>query len=160
VAEDTFRAAFGELNTPENMDAHCRDSYGEALQEAEILHHGMVTLLCEHEGEVVGFAQLRWSEAPACVSAKNPGEIQRLYVLGRWHGKGVAQALMDACIDRMRRRESDAVWLGVWEHNPRAIAFYRKYGFAEVGDHIFAVGADPQRDIVMVRVVALAPASN
>jgi RimJ/RimL family protein N-acetyltransferase len=41
----------------------------------------------------------------------------------------------------------------VWEHNPRAIAFYRKFGFVAVGDHIFPVDHDPQRDILMARPV-------
>jgi ribosomal protein S18 acetylase RimI-like enzyme len=48
-------------------------------------------------------------------------------------------------------RGSDAVWLGVWEHNPRAISFYRKFGFVEAGEQTFHPGRDPQRDIVMVR---------
>ena len=68
-----------------------------------------------------------------------------------WHGKGLAQALMDACIGELRRQNADAVWLGVWEHNPRAIAFYRKCGFTEVGEHVFVLGEDPQRDVVMVK---------
>lgn len=153
VAESTFRATFAAMNTPENIDAHCRASYGESLQAAEIAHPAMLTLLCEHEGELVGFAQLRWSDPPDCVAGERPGEIQRLYVVDRWHGKGVAQALMTACIEQMKRRGSDVVWLGVWEHNPRAIAFYTKYGFTEVGDHTFLLGSDPQRDIVMTRPV-------
>jgi ribosomal protein S18 acetylase RimI-like enzyme len=45
------------------------------------------------------------------------------------------------------------LWLGVWERNPRAISFYKKWGFVEEGDHTFALGGDPQRDIVMVRAV-------
>jgi RimJ/RimL family protein N-acetyltransferase len=61
---------------------------------------------------------------------------------------------MNACIDVMRDRRSDVVWLGVWERNPRAIAFYRKFGFVEVGDKVFPLGTDPQRDIVMARSVA------
>jgi ribosomal protein S18 acetylase RimI-like enzyme len=43
------------------------------------------------------------------------------------------------------------VWLGVWEHNPRAIAFYKKYGFISVGEHPFPLGGDLQRDIVMAK---------
>jgi ribosomal protein S18 acetylase RimI-like enzyme len=66
---------------------------------------------------------------------------------------GVARKLMLACLDEMRARRSDVVWLGVWEHNPRAIAFYRKFGFAEVGEHIFPLGRDPQRDVLMSRSV-------
>lgn len=85
------------------------------------------------------------------MSGSTPGEIHRLYVDRDWHGKGLAPALMDACLQALKVHGSDVVWLGVWEHNPRAIAFYRKFGFAEVGDHVFPVGNDPQRDIIMMR---------
>ena len=111
----------------------------------------MVTLLCEHGERLVGFAQLRWGEAPSCVVAEAPGEVQRLYVARDCHGKGVAHDLMNACMDEMRFHRSDVVWLGVWERNPRAIAFYKKFGFLEVGVHVFPLGSDPQRDIVMSR---------
>jgi ribosomal protein S18 acetylase RimI-like enzyme len=88
------------------------------------------------------------------VVAAAPGEVQRLYVAREFHGMGIARSLMLACLDEMNVVRSDVAWLGVWEHNPRAIAFYRKFGFAEVGEHIFPLGSDPQRDIVMARPVA------
>lgn len=103
--------------------------------------------------------RLRWCDAPDCVAAQSPGEIQRLYVVDAWHGKGIAQDLMHACIREMEARGSDVAWLGVWERNPRAISFYRKFGFVEVGDHFFSLGNDPQRDIVMARSIAGSPLS-
>ena len=60
---------------------------------------------------------------------------------------------MQAAIDEAQRRGHDTLWLGVWEHNPRARAFYRKWGFVEVGTHIFVLGSDPQTDILMQRVM-------
>lgn len=157
LAEATFRDTFGAANTAEDMDLHCRTSYGEAIQASEIANPDMLTLLGEEDGRLVGFAQLRWGGAPDCVAGAAAGEIQRLYVARDWHGKGVAQALMHACLEAMRARGSDVAWLGVWERNPRAIAFYRKFGFVAVGEHVFAVGSDPQRDIVMARPVAASP---
>lgn len=154
LAEETFRETFGGVNTAEDMSLHCRTSYGKAIQSAEISDPNMVTLVCEDGGTLIAFAQLRWSEAPGCVSAISPGEIQRLYVSKSWHGKGIAQDLMTASLIEMKTRESDVVWLGVWERNPRAIAFYKKFGFEEVGSHVFALGRDPQRDIIMVRLVS------
>jgi diamine N-acetyltransferase len=154
LAEATFRSTFGAANAHEDMDLHCRSRYSEAIQSGEIADPDMLTLLSVAAEGLVGFAQLHWDGAPACVSARSPGEIQRLYVADEWHGKGIAQDLMNACIEALRARGSDVVWLGVWEHNPRAIAFYRKSGFVEVGDHVFSVGNDPQRDIVMARPVA------
>jgi ribosomal protein S18 acetylase RimI-like enzyme len=41
------------------------------------------------------------------------------------------------------------LWLGVWERNPRAIAFYTKCGFADVGEHAFVFGTEQQSDRVM-----------
>lgn len=154
IAEATFRATFGAMNDAAHMDVHCRRSYGESIQAAEISRPDMVTLVSEDDACLVGYAQLRWRGAPPCVAATSPGKIQRLYVVAAWQGRGLAQALMQACIDEMAQRGSDAVWLGVWERNVRAIAFYGKFGFVEVGEHEFPLGGDPQRDIVMARPVA------
>jgi ribosomal protein S18 acetylase RimI-like enzyme len=153
VAERTFRETFGVRNTAEDMDLHCQLNYGETIQMREIAAPNLTTFLAEEEDRLVGYAQVRWDGAPNCVLAKSPGELQRLYVVTDWHGKGIAQGLMDACIAEMKGHGTDVVWLGVWERNPRAISFYKKYGFVEVGDRVFPLGSDPQRDIVMARSV-------
>jgi ribosomal protein S18 acetylase RimI-like enzyme len=153
LAEETFRETFAAVNTPEDMDLHCRTSYSAAIQAEEIAAPNRVTLLCEHGGRLLGFAQVRWDRAPSCVVADAPGEIQRLYVISEFHAKGVAHDLMNACMDEMTGQRSDVVWLGVWERNPKAIAFYRKFGFHELGEQVFRVGSDAQRDIVMARPV-------
>jgi diamine N-acetyltransferase len=153
IAEQTFRDTFSGMNKPEDMDLYCRSAFGEIIQAAEIANASMVTLLYEQGTKLLGFAQLRWGKPPNSVLAQAPGEIQRLYVVRDSKGRGVAHELMNACIGEMLRHGSDVVWLGVWERNPRAIAFYKKFEFREVGEHVFTVGTDPQRDIVMARLV-------
>jgi len=150
-AEETFRETFGAVNAADDMDRYCRASFGEAIQASEIRDPGRVTLLSEDGGRLVGFAQLRWDAAPSCVAAARPGEIQRLYVASDRHGAGVARGLMEACLTELQARGSDLAWLGVSGQNSRAIAFYRKFGFAAVGEHEFLLGQDSQRDIVMAR---------
>jgi ribosomal protein S18 acetylase RimI-like enzyme len=154
LQERTFRDAFEASNTPEDLALHCQAHYGEAIQQRELSDLDIEVLVCEHDGDLGAFAQLRTRKPPACVVAERPLEVQRFYVSNEWHGKRLAHDLMTAVIERARQRGADQVWLGVWEHNPRAIAFYRKWGFSEVGDHIFPLGTDPQRDIVMTRIVS------
>lgn len=154
LAELTFRETFAAVNTTENMQLHCQASYSHAIQADEISDPKMTTLLCSEGNELIGFAQLRWSSAPSCISSENAGEIQRLYVRSEWHGKGVAQDLMHASLAEMATHGSGLVWLGVWEKNPRAISFYRKFGFVEAGEHIFPLGTDAQRDVVMALRIA------
>ena len=152
LAERTFRETFGAANSKADMDAHCAENFGKALQLAEISDPDWSTLVAQADaGELVGYGQLRWSSAPACVAGSRPAEIYRLYVDSRRHGRGVAPMLMDALLQQAKEGSADTVWLGVWARNPRAIAYYRKSGFREVGEHRFMLGSDSQRDIVMSR---------
>jgi diamine N-acetyltransferase len=151
LAERTFRDTFAADNTKDDMDLHCTETFGAAIQGEEIADSSFVTLVAEHEGALIGYGQLQWRAAPEAVVAEKPAEIARLYVDRGWHGRGVAQQLMAALLSAAAAGGADRVWLGVWEHNPRAIAFYRKHGFVEVGSHVFQLGRDPQRDLLMVR---------
>ena len=151
LAETTFRETFGSLNHHEDMELHCRKSYGEAIQAAEIEARDRTTIVSEAEGELVGFGQLDWGTPPACIALAGVAEIQRLYVERRWHGRGVAQGLMESLIGAAAHHGASAIWLGVWERNSRALAFYQKSGFVEVGVHSFLLGKDPQRDLVLIR---------
>jgi diamine N-acetyltransferase len=149
LAERTFRATFAAGSSAEHMERHCVRSYGEALQAAEIADGEVRTLLAHRGEELAGFAQLRLAGPPPACVAGPAVEIQRLYVDVPWHGQGVAPALMRALLALAAQQGATRVWLGVWEHNPRAIAFYEKFGLRVVGAHDFDLGGDLQRDLVM-----------
>lgn len=146
--ERAFRDAFGADNNPDDLEAFLAKAYGEAQQRAEIERMDGVTLLVEQEGALAGFAQLR--RAPC---AWGEVELARFYVDRTHHGHGIAQALMAATLDAARALGGTTLWLGVWERNPRAIAFYAKCGFRDAGSHPFLVGSDLQTDRIMVRAV-------
>jgi GNAT superfamily N-acetyltransferase len=92
----------------------------------------------------------RESAPPSCVTGPAPIELARFYVDRPWHGHGIAPLLLDACIAEARRRGGKTLWLGVYEHNKRAVRFYEKGGFRDVGSHYFVLGSDKQIDRVMV----------
>jgi len=154
LAERTFRDTFTEVNTPENMAAHAAASYGIDKQRAEIESDRIRTLLVELDGVVAGYAQLRNGHHPDCVSAENAIELWRFYIDRSGIGRGLAQHLMQAVVAEAAEWNGRALWLGVWEQNPRAIAFYRKCGFVEVGAHVFRLGDDAQTDLIMQRELA------
>ena len=151
IAEATFRQAFGSANSVRDTAMHCAKNFGHALQLAEIQDPRVLTIVVEATPGLVGYGQLRAGHAPECIKARSAREIHRFYVDHGWHGKGVAQALMARLLQSARAEGSDCVWLGVWERNPRAIAFYQKAGFAVVGEHAFKLGDDTQRDVIMSR---------
>jgi len=154
LAERTFRDTFAAVNTPEDMAAHAAASYGADKQRTEIESERIRTLLVESDGSLAGYAQLRIGPAPECVKADRAVELWRFYIDRDWIGRGLAPRLMDAVHAEAVALDANTLWLGVWERNPRAIAFYRKYGFVEVGAHVFQLGNDAQTDLIMQRELA------
>lgn len=151
LAARTFRDTFGADNRPEDLALHLATAYGPEQQAREIEDPVMITLVADVAGTLVAFAQLRRGAAPMCVTGPAPIEIQRFYLAAEWHGRGLAQTLMAQALDTARAAGAETIWLGVWERNPRAIAFYRKAGYADVGAHSFVVGSDPQTDRILTR---------
>lgn len=147
----TFRETFAADNSVEDMDRHLASTWSPQLQRQEIEDPDVDSLvLADGHGQWLAFAQLRANHASDGVPAEGSIELWRFYVDQPWHGRGVAGALMQAAKQRALRRGASSMWLGVWEKNARAQAFYRKHGFQRVGRKVFVVGSDPQTDDVML----------
>jgi ribosomal protein S18 acetylase RimI-like enzyme len=153
-----FRETFAKDNTPEDMAFFLANTFTEQKQREELTDPRGVTLFIDVEGETAGYAQLRDTPLPDCIAAMPaPIELARFYIDAAWHGRGLAQALMTAVDDVATARGARSLWLGVWEHNARAQAFYRKFNFVPVGSHVFLLGTDEQTDVLMARPL---PAAN
>jgi ribosomal protein S18 acetylase RimI-like enzyme len=162
LAAATFRETYESENTPENMATYVAEMFSSAKQAAEVSDPAAVVLVAERAGaidarELIGYVHLAGGPAPREIVGSKPIEIKRFYVLRSFHGRGVAHALMDAAIAAARANGADTIWLGVWERNARAAAFYAKYGFMRVGQQIFVLGADAQTDWLLARPVATPP---
>jgi len=140
-----FHDTFAAHNRPEDMKAFLSTAYGADVQLAEINDPARITLVVEEGEALIAYAQLR-VHVPEI-------EIGRFYVDSARHGRGIAQSLMSAVLDLARNLGATRLWLGVWERNARAIAFYEKCGFIDCGSQPFLLGSDLQTDRVMERAV-------
>ena len=147
IFNDTFAA--NPLNKPEDMRAYIAEFMSVAAFEQELADKDSVFFIAESDGEMIGYSKLKENSIEDSVSDTNPIELCRLYVAHEFHGKGVAEKLMNECLDEATRKDFQTMWLGVWEFNFRAQRFYEKLGFSKVGKHVFQLGSDPQTDFVM-----------
>lgn len=160
LAARTFRETFAADNRPEDIALHLSRSFGISQQRTELLDHRITTLLVEVDAQLAGYAQLRRSVVPDCVTGEVPIELWRFYIAQPWQGRGVAQALMRRVEAEAHRQGARTIWLGVWERNARALAFYQKNHFVDVGSHVFTVGEDAQTDRILVRSMPATMASG
>lgn len=156
ISRTSFYDAFKDhpKNAPGDMEIFMNQAFGEELQAAEIADEKIVYLIAEIENEPAGYAKLQKDAREEMVSGDKCLEIMRFYLLPEFIGRGgIAGKLMQAVLDLARENDFDTIWLGVWEFNPRAQAFYKKWGFEHAGEHIFQLGNDPQTDWVWQRKI-------
>lgn len=150
----TFSDTFAVDNTPEDMADYLASAFSPEQQAAELADSQCLFQIAETGGVAVGYAMLRSGNVLDSVTGNRPIELVRLYVSRECLGRGVGAALMRACLSEAKLRGYKTLWLGVWEHNQRARAFYRRWNFHDVGTHVFQLGEDPQTDIVMQRSIS------
>lgn len=151
LGERTFRETFQPLYDPPDFEAFLAGTYGPALQRVELEDPSRPALLLEVDGAPMGFAQLRLDHRESGVPGARPAELQRIYLLQAAQGGGRGAALMAACESLARERGADVFWLGVWEHNAKALAFYARQGFRAVGEHLFRIGNRVDRDLLLAK---------
>jgi diamine N-acetyltransferase len=148
-----FRDTFGPDNSEADMANYLATAFGPGVQARELEDEHSTFLIAQVGGSTAGYARLQFGDSPPCVGGGRPVEIARFYADRPWIGHGVGVALMRASLDLAAGKACDIVWLDVWEKNPRAIAFYEKWGFAVVGNQAFQLGGDLQNDLLMSREV-------
>ena len=148
MARRTFYDTFTGTCTEADMQDFLDTFYNESRISSELSDENDHIYFAELDGTPVAF--LRFGETPVQFpynTSLKPLELNRIYVDSAYKGKGIAQQLMDFYMSYAQHNGYQFLWLGVWEYNHRAQAFYRRYGFAFTGyTHPFPIGNTPQTD--------------
>ncbi len=146
ISNETFRAAFEKDNDPEDFEAYIQEAFHPDKLTKELAHKGCLFHFVYDDEELVGYFKLNIGTAQTDVHDPNALEIERIYVLGDHQGKKIGAWMLRKIIEKGKTLGKDYIWLGVWEHNPKAINFYQRHGFIKFGEHPYYIGTDKQTD--------------
>jgi GNAT superfamily N-acetyltransferase len=146
----TFSETFAHQNNPDDFNNYLQKSFNNEQIEKELNESGSTFLIAYYGAELGGYMRLRESDE---LQDKFPGkrllELQRIYSLKNFIGKGIGKGLLNFAINFAKENGFDILWLGVWEHNHHANQFYKHFGFESFDSHVFMIGNDAQTDILM-----------
>jgi ribosomal protein S18 acetylase RimI-like enzyme len=141
MARACFADTFSRFYDPQPFAHFLDEVYGDAGHMARDLLDPDIEWFAAATGEaIIGYAKLRPLAAPAPRPRANALELQQIYVLREWHGRGIAERLMGWALDRSRALGAPELYLTVFDHNERAKRFYARHGFVEVGRCTFRLG--------------------
>ena len=149
IGRKTFAETFAEGNSEENLALYLAEGFSNEKLTKELENKNSQFYFAETDGRVLGYLKVNTGDAQSEQQDPDALEIERIYVLQEFHGKEVGLALYEKAFSIACERKAPYIWLGVWEHNPRAIRFYEKQSFVKFDKHIFQLGDDAQTDILM-----------
>ena len=148
LAAKLFHQAYTGNMSAATLESYISESFSLCQQQTQLADPTVTTLLVEVENELVGYAQLRLNKIPMAVNLDISAELWRIYIDKSSHGLGVGRQLLSKVGEIASEMSYENIWLGVWEQNLKAIAFYKKLGFKEAGNHEFHIGGETQNDLV------------
>lgn len=150
VAQATFLETYAGIVDGGDILEHNQRTHAARAYEALLVDPAVSLFLAVvAPGEApVGYAMLSPPDLPV---ETGPGdvELKRIYALHRFHGAGVGPALMAAAREAATAMGGRRLLLGAYGENHRAIAFYTRQGFVQVGTRRFQVGANVYDDVVL-----------
>lgn len=149
----TFTESFAEYNTPENLELFLAATYNIPTLRNEIEDPQVSFFLAYVHDDLHGYAKIIEPLEDSTIAAASEIELARIYILKASKQIGIGSALLQRVIAFAKEKNYTAIWLGVWEYNPSAIAFYKKWGFEKYGEHIFMLGTDQQNDWLMRKML-------
>ena len=149
IGRQTFSETFSSVNSDENMIKYLDEGFSVEKLSAELADKNTQFYFAKLNNEIIGYLKLNFGESQTELKDDKALEIERIYVSKEFHGKKVGQLLYDKATEIAKEKNSEYLWLGVWENNLRALSFYRKNGFVEFDKHIFKLGNDEQTDLMM-----------
>nr|WP_263326931.1 GNAT family N-acetyltransferase [Neobacillus sp. Marseille-Q6967] len=153
ISYETFNETFKDQNSPENMSAYLERAFNLKQLEKELSNISSQFFFVYFNNEVAGYLKVNTNDAQSEEMGDESLEIERIYIKSKFQKHGLGKYLLNKAMEIAMERNKKKIWLGVWEKNENAIAFYKKMGFVQTGAHSFYMGDEEQLDFIMTKTL-------
>lgn len=153
ISYKTFNETFKDQNSPENMKAYLEKAFTVEQLEKELSNTSSQFFFMYVNHEIAGYLKVNTDDAQSEEMGKEALEIERIYIGNSFQKQGLGKHLFNKAVEIATTLNKKKIWLGVWEKNKNAIAFYKKQGFVQTGSHSFYMGDEEQIDFIMVKTL-------
>ncbi|WP_413306157.1 GNAT family N-acetyltransferase [Bacillus sp. 1P10SD] len=153
ISYETFNETFKHQNSPENMNAYLEKAFNVKKLEKELSNHSSHFFFVYFNNEVAGYLKVNTNDAQSEDMGDESLEIERIYIKSHFQKHGLGKYLLNQAMELAMECNKKKIWLGVWEKNENAIAFYKKMGFVQTGAHSFYMGDEEQTDFIMTKTL-------
>jgi len=153
ISCETFYETFREQNSKENLNAYLEKAFTlEQLKKELSNTSSYFYFICLYK-EVAGYLKVNIYGAQSEDMGDESLEIERIYIKSKYQKNGLGKHLLNKAFKIAEESNKRKIWLGVWEKNENAIAFYKKMGFSQMGTHSFFMGDEKQTDFIMTKLL-------
>jgi len=153
ISVDTFNETFKDQNSPEQINAYLEREFNLQQLEKQLANHSSQFFFVYVNHEVAGYLKVNTDNAQSEKMGDESLEIERIYVKKKYQKHGLGKNLLNKAVEIAIEQQKKKIWLGVWEENENAIAFYKKKGFVQTGAHSFYMGDEEQVDLIMTKII-------
>ncbi|WP_188208184.1 GNAT family N-acetyltransferase [Alkalibacillus aidingensis] len=153
ISVETFNDTFKEQNSSKNMKSYLEKAFNSSQLETELSNRFSQFFFVYFNQEIAGYLKINTDDAQSEEMGDESLEVERIYIRSKFQKLGLGRYLLNKAMEIAIDRHKKKIWLGVWEKNENAIAFYKKLGFVQTGSHSFYMGDEEQIDLIMIKTL-------
>lgn len=149
----SFREAYEPVEDPDEFQKYIDQAYNKKVLRSELDNPESDFYFIKKNGVLAGYLKLNVGATQTEQMDDRYLEIQRIYLLKAFYGQGLGRLLIEKAEAVAKAKGKQRIWLGVWEENTKAIAFYKHLGYQIFSAHTFMVGNLEEVDHMMEKVL-------
>ncbi|MEK4425564.1 GNAT family N-acetyltransferase [Solibacillus sp. FSL K6-1523] len=153
ISQETFQETFKDQNSTDNMNVYLERAFNFKQLEKELSNPSSRFFFVYFNNEIAGYLKVNMDKAQSEEMGDELLEIERIYIKSKFQKHGLGKCLLNKAVETALECKKTKIWLGVWEKNENAIAFYKKKGFVQTGAHSFYMGDEEQVDYIMTKTL-------
>ena len=153
VSKETFLESFAEFNTEENLKDYFEKAFSITSLMNQINNPNTRFYFIHQDQELCAYFKINIGESQTEIKSEDGLELERIYIYQKYQSQGLGKTILNEVKIKALLEDKKYIWLGVWEHNLRAIKFYENFGFQKFDSHIYVMGDDPQTDLMMRLII-------
>jgi len=149
ISKETFLAAFAKDNTAQNIEDYFEKAFSIKALNNQLNNLNSRFYFVYQGPELCAYFKINIGDSQTEIQGMDGLELERIYIYPSFQNQGLGEIILNEVKIKAILENKKYIWLGVWEHNIKAIQFYKRFGFEQFDNHIYILGDDAQTDLMM-----------
>ncbi len=155
LGRNTYEESHGHfISNKDDLQVYLDNAFSLQSTKRALLDTNNFFFLIFYKNQAIGYAKLVFGESHKKIKNPKICRLEKIYISNKYIPLKVGQKLLEHVEQTARDLHCNSIWLSVYVKNDRAIRFYQRNEYQEVGMLDFKINNTPYDNLVLSKNIS------